>query len=530
MRRAAAGVAAVVALALPAVAHATAAHDAALARKGITLGVKKHWLKAADAQRYRADVTHALRDVSRLAPLRARVITSQLAQLTPLWSSYTSPRALTLFGQLEANMSYLETQRLPTTAVDITDDDGVVYRWFPNLGFEFHPLASFGALNSAAAAQDTGKTQALANALVARAIPRGSRLIWEYQFRFGSGRPPWASGLAQAVAAQALARSAALLDDPALGAAAVRAFASVSPLTLELSSGPWIRLYGFNSEIVLNAQLQAALSVLEYAQSTEDAKASVLAQQLTATAEKMLPRFDTGDWSLYELGGAYASKSYEKFVTDLLQKLAAKTGDPFWVATSQRFHAYYYDPPLVTQTTTPPTIYPQPADGYLDTAPISLTLNMRASVTLAVGGKVTTYRWAAGPHTVNWSPVGLAPGTYPVQITATSYAGHKATYSLAPIVVQFDTVAPAIAAQPTLSGSTLTWSFTDPGTPTVDLAVDFSDPAGVNPAQTVELGPLPLSGTATVAIPPGTWNATLRATNTAGLTTTVLLGTFIQPG
>jgi hypothetical protein len=531
MRRAAAGVAAVVALAVPAVAHATATHDAALARKGIALGVKKHWLKAADAQRYRADITHALRDVSRLAPLRARVIGSQLAQLTPLWSSYTSPRALTLFGQLEANISYLETQKVPTTAVDITEDDGVVYRWFPNMGFEFHPLASFGALNSAAAAQDTDETQALADALVARAIPRGSRLIWEYQFKFGIGRPPWASGLAQAVAAQALARSAALLDDPAIGAAAVRAFASVSPLTLKLSSGPWIRLYGFNSEIVLNAQLQAVLSLLEYAQSTEDAQATALAQQLGVAAEKLLPRFDTGDWSLYELGGAYASKSYEKFVTDLLQKLAARTGDPFWVATAERFHAYYYDPPQVTQPTSPPTIYPQPADGYLDTAPITVNLSMRASVTLAVAGRVTTYRWAAGPHTVNWKPpAGLAPGTYPVQMTTTSYAGHKATISLAPVVVQFDTAPPAIAAPPTLSGSTLTWSFTDPGTPTIDIAVDFSDPAGVNPTQTVELGPQRLAGSATVAIPPGTWNATLRATNTAGLTTSVLLGNFTQPG
>jgi D-glucuronyl C5-epimerase C-terminus len=303
------------------------------------------------------------------------------------------------------------------------------------------------------------------------------------------------------------------------------------PLTMKLPTGPWIRLYGFNSEIVLNAQLQAVLSVLEYAQSTEDAKATALAQQLGSTAEKLLPRFDTGDWSRYELGGGYASASYEKFVTDLLQKLAAKTGDPFWVTTSQRFHAYYYDPPQVTQTAPPPTIYPQPADGYLDIAPITVSLNMRASVTLAVGGKVTTYRWAAGPHTVNWTPAaGLAPGTYPVQVTATSYAGHKATYSLAPVVVQWDTAPPAIAAPPTLSGTTLTWSFGDPGTPTVDLAVDFSDPAGVNPTQTIELGPLPLTGTATVSIPPGTWAATLRATNTAGLTTTVLLGNFTQPG
>jgi hypothetical protein len=531
MKRAAALVAAVVALVVPAVAHATVAHDAALARKGITLGVKKHWLKAADAQRYRTDVTRALRDVSQLPPLRARVITAQLAQLTPLWNSYTSPRALTLFGQLEANLSYFEAQQVPATQMDITDADGVVYRWFPNLGFEFHPLASFGALNGFAAAQNADTTQALANALVARAIPRGSRLIWEYQFRFGTGRPPWASGLAQAVAAQALARSAALLDDPSLGAAAVRAFASVSPLTLSLASGPWIRLYGFNSEVVLNAQLQAVLSLLEYAQSSEDPKASALAQQLGATAEKLLPRFDTGDWSLYELGGGHASTSYEKFVTDLLAKLAAKTADPFWVATAQRFHAYYYDPPQITQATPPPTIYPQPADGYLDTAPIAVNLSMRASVTLAVAGRVSTYRWSAGPHTVNWKPpAGLAPGTYPVQMTAMSYAGHKATFSLAPVIVQSDTTPPAVAVQPTLSGPTLTWSFTDAGTPNVDIAVDFSDPAGVNPTQTVDLGRLPLAGSATVTVPPGTWNATLRATNTAGLTTTVLLGTFTQPG
>ena len=47
------------------------------------------------------------------------------------------------------------------------------------------------------------------------------------------------------------------------------------------------------------------------------------------------------------------------------------------------------------------------------------------------------------------------------EITSTSSIGNSS------IVVQFDTVAPAIAVQPTLSGSTLAWSFTDPGTPTV---------------------------------------------------------------
>jgi D-glucuronyl C5-epimerase-like protein len=528
MRRTAAGVAAVIALAAPGVAHASTTHDAALARRGITAALKHHWLKPPDAERYRADVTRALRDVHTLAPLRARAIAAQLSELTPMWTSYISPRALTLFAQLEANMSYLETHRFPTGRIDISDQEGVVYRWFPAHGFEFHPLANFGVLNRYAATKNVEATQTLAQALLARAIPRGPRLIWEYEFRFGSGRPPWASGMAQAVAAQAFARSAALLEDTDLGAAAVRAFASVPPFLVSLPSGPWIRLYGFSHELVLNAQLQAILSLLEYSQQSEDVQAGALAQQLSAAAQKLWPRFDTGDWSLYELGGGYASRAYEKFVTDLLQKLAAKTSDPFWVETAQRFHAYYYDPPQIAQPTPPPTVW-LPVDGYLDSAPITVSVSMRARVTLAIAGKVTTYRWAAGTHTVNWKlPAELAPGTYPVQASAVSYAGHRATVPLAPLVVQVDTAPPTVTA--TLSGATLAWQAIDPGTPWVDLNVDLVDPAGVNPPQTIAVGREPLTGTATLTLPPGTWQATLRATSSAGLTATVLLGTFTQAG
>jgi hypothetical protein len=529
MKRAAAGVAAAVALALPAVAHATAAHDAAVARKGITLAVQKRWIKPEDAYRYRTTVTHALRDIKTLPKLRGYVVASQLSQLTPLASSYTSPRALALFSQLDANLAYLETHRLPTTRVDITDDDGVVYRWFPRLGFEFHPLANFGALNNAAATQDADATRTLADALVARAIPRDTRLLWEYQFRFAGGRPPWASGMAQAVAAQALARAAALLGDTNLAAAAVRAYASVSPLLMSLPSGPWIRLYGFNNQIVLNAQLQAILSLLEYSTSQEDAAASGLAQQLSAAAEAMFPRFDTGDWSRYQLGGAYATREYQKFVTDLLAKLARQTQDPFWVETSQRFHAYYYDAPTVTQPAPPAEIWPQPLDGWLDVAQIQITLSMRASVTLAVGGQISTYRLNAGTRTIAWKPPpGLAAGTYPASISATSYAGHKATFKLAPVVVRWETAGPPLTAS--LAGTTVTWQATDPGTPWLALAIDLADPAGVNPPQTLDLGQQPTAGSLVLTLPAGTWHVTLRAANSAGLTTPYDLGTVVQPG
>jgi hypothetical protein len=529
MRRAAVGVAAFVALVAPAVATATPAHDAIVVRRGITHALKAHWVKPADAQRYRASVSRALRDISRLPRLRANVVASQLSQLTPFSPSYTSPRALTLFSQLETNLSYFETHPLPATRVDVAGDDGVVYRWFPRLGLEFHPLANFGALNNDAAGSDADATRLLADALLARAIPRTGRLIWEYPFRFEGGRPPWASGMAQAVAAQALARASAQLEDATLADAAVRAFASVPPFLLDLPSGPWIRLYGFNGQVVLNAQLQAILSLLEYSQRSGDPEAADLAQQLTASAQALFPRFDTGDWSRYQLGGAYATREYETFVTDdtdELAKLARQTQDPFWVATSQRFHAYLYSPPKVTQPAPPPTIWP---DGYLDTAPIQITLSQRASVTLAVAGKVSTYRLGGGSHTLTWTPpAGLAAGTYPVKLSAVTYAGKRATFTLAPIVVQFDTQPPPIT--PTLAGTTLTWQSDDPGTRWLALAVDLTDPAAVNPPQTLDLGQQPTSGTTILAVPPGTWQATLRATNSAGLTTTLPLGTITQPG
>jgi hypothetical protein len=531
MRRAAAGVAAVVALAVPAVAHASTTRDAALARKGIALAVKRHWIKAPDAYRYRSAVTRAVRDAKTLAPLKRLVIASQLSQVTPLWSSYTSPRALALFSQLETNLDYLEANRVPTTKVDVTDDEGVVYRWFPRLGLEFHPLANFGALNNAAAKQDVDATRVLADALLARAIPRDKRLIWEYQFRYSGGRPPWASGMAQAVAAQALARASALLQDPNLGAAAVRAYDSVPPFLLDLSTGPWIRLYGFNGQIVLNAQLQSILSLLEYSQTTGDGEAETLAEELSTSAQAMFPRFDTGDWSRYQLGGAYATREYQKFVTDLLAKLARQTQDPFWVETSARFHAYLYDPPIVTQPSPPGEVWPQPVDGWLDTAQITLSLSMRASVTLAVGGVVSTYKLPAGTRTITWKPPAtMGAGTYPAQVRAKSYAGNQKTYPLAPVVVRVETGGPAIGAA-AFDGVTLTWSATDPGTPWLALAVDLVDPAGVNAPVTLDAGRQTVSaGSVPLAPPLGTWQATLRATNSAGFTTTFPLGTFTTPG
>ena len=508
MRRAAAGVAAAALLsAFPSVAQA--ASSVALARKGLTNALRHHWLKADDVRRYRGMLYRADRDLKRLPKLRAAVIAAQLSQLTPRWDSYVRPRALALFSQLDVNLDYLETHILPPHRIDVTGDDGVVYRWFPRHGLEFHPLASFAALNGSRDAET-------ASALAARGIPRGGALVWEYPFRFGSARPPWTSGMAQAVAAQALARAG--LPD-----AARRAYLGVPPLTMQLTGGPWVRLYSSTREVVLNAQLQSIVSLYEYAELTGDTSASDLAAALADAAHSYFPRFDTGDWSRYELGGGYASRDYQTFVTTLLTRLGARTQDPFWLDTARRFRDYLFSPPQITQAAPPAGIWPQPLDGWLDVAQIPVTLSQRASISIAIAGAVSTYRLSAGPHVLTWKPPpGLAPGTYPVSVAAVTYAGNRATVQLAPVVVQWDTQPPPVTA--TFADGLLSWQSTDAGTPSLALAIDLVDPTGAAPPQTLDLGQHSVSGTAVVTLPAGTWQATLRATNSARLTTAVDLG------
>ena len=516
------------ALAVAAPASSATASSATLAQRGITAAVKNGWLKAPDAQRYRADVYLAQHGIRFLPKLRARVLAVQLGEVSAIWDSYTSPRALALFSQLEENIAYLDTHRIPDVATDVAAQDGVVYRWFPDKGLEFHPLANFAQLNNLASAKNSAATGTLAAALVARAIPRGGSLLWEYAFPEGPGRAPWASGLAQAVAAQALSRAGVLLGDSTLLAAAARAYAAIpGKLDLETSAGPWIRLYGFDHEIVLNAQLQAILSLAEYGKTASDAGAVSLADQMMAAARSLLPRFDTGDWSRYELGGGYAKSSYQIFVTTLLGKLAKQTQDPFWQDAATRFTNYTYEPPQVTQPDPPPAllVVPQPLDGWLDTAGIPLTLSKRASLNVAVAGKVLTYRnLARGAHTLTWKPgPGVTPGTYAVTVQATDFTGKRATFHLAPVTVVWDTLPPPVVAQVDATTLVLSWQASDPGTPWLELKLDLSDPTGVQPPQQIDLGQQPTAGTLQLAIPPGTWNAALEATNSAAFTTTVPL-------
>src|SRR3954465_13287067 len=339
----AAAVAAVLALAAVLVHGASSStpqwqKDVGLITKGIARAQAAGRIDEGDAAEFRLDVSEAARVLPKLPSSRYRNLAAVVHQVAGFWKGYDPARGRPLFSMLAFNTRWFAThwdQKAGTDVVDYTD--GTWYRAFPGIGFQFHPLEEFGKLNNFVAQKNSARAAQLAQALVDRSVVRGGGLAREYYFRFEGGRPPWISGMAQAVAAQALSRAGTLLADPTLTAASQRVYRTVPLLTRPVQTGPWIRLYAFNNATVLNAQLQTIVSLQDYATQTGDQAAVNLASRLQAAAAGLLPRFDTGYWSLYALGGGEAPLGYHKYVVRLLAILVRRTQDPTLATYAQHF-------------------------------------------------------------------------------------------------------------------------------------------------------------------------------------------------
>ena len=419
-RLAAAAAGALLLAAAPAYA---ATSDAELARRGLARAVSGGALAPLDAESYRASVADAVAALRWLPEPRAANLRAVLRDVAAQWRRYDYPRALALFSMLDANTTYLATHALPAQRIDIEGPDGIVYRYFAGRGFQFHPLGNFARLNAHVSARRTEETRRLAEALVERAVPTGGGVTWEYFFAFG-GPSRWTSGMAQAVAAQALARAGALVGDPALTELGRLAYAAVPHrLARPLAGGQWVRLYSFSDMAVLNAQLQAIHSVAEYAELAGDDAARAYAVELRKAARALLPRFDTGAWSLYALDGRESPLNYHDYVVALLRRLTVKTGEPDWRAVAARFAEYRRHSPVLQIT----------RFSYRKNTRVVFRLSKVSRVTVRVGDDVLSVVRPRGTHVLTWKPKRSGPGVYNVLVSAVDLAGNMAR--LPPIVV-----------------------------------------------------------------------------------------------
>jgi hypothetical protein len=378
-------------------------------------------LTPAAARLDRRVIAHSVHLIRTLPPSRRARVEVALEQVGALGKRLTAPRAVAVFGQLQANDDYFARHGVPRGGTDIAAADGIVYRYFPGRCFEFHPLANVSALNAHVAAKDVAGARRLAEALIARAVPRGGGVAWEYYFPYGGGRPPWVSGMAQAVGAQAFARAGSLVTDAsaALLTEATSAFRTVPRLTTQVAAGPWIRLYSFSKNPVLNAQLQSVVSLKTYAAAASDATATALASRMEQAAAATLSRFDTGYWTDYSLAGNPSPLSYEKFVIRLLHKLARD--DPRFAQAADRFATYLRQPPAFKLATGP-------------VGALRFWLSKPALVTARTpAGHSIRLSLDAGWHTFRWHEP-KRHGFFRVMVTAVDYAGNRASFDALPIV------------------------------------------------------------------------------------------------
>jgi hypothetical protein len=267
----------------------------------------------------------------------------------------TASRMPALFLQLSRNREFFGARSAPYAGARITfKGSPVVFQEYAGQGLQIQPLANFGLVNGKIthcrhdpSTCDKKGIKQLLDDMVALRSTRSNFTTWEYWFYFGGGRPPWTSGISSGAALDALARASAksILDDTSylkIAHAALGVFRHAPSVGVRMRTrnGSHYLIYSFDRhQWVLNAFLESIIGLFDYAKVAKDDTARALWVAGNNEARVELPKFDTGRWSRYSLGGPLASTSYHALVVDFLDKLCSHLGEPY-CTYHKKFKAY----------------------------------------------------------------------------------------------------------------------------------------------------------------------------------------------
>jgi hypothetical protein len=353
----------------------------------------------------------------------------------------------------------------------------LVWQYYTGEGLQIQWLGTFGKANALWKIKThDDDLRKLLDAALALAAQRAGGIAFEYLFDFDGGAPPWASGLAQGTAIQALSRAAIRLNEPRYFEAARSAlgiFREPPPSGVKIATplGAHYLIYSFAPQMrVLNAFTQALNGLHDFAVFANDAEGRAMFTAGEAELRAELPEYDTGAWSRYSLH-TEADLSYHKLARDFLESLCTRLREdaaapapgaavapapPAAVGSAQTGGA----PPLPLPA---PTAPPAPAVALPDATPycteaqrftlylrqppvvrivskraragkaaaLRFDLSKPSTVKLAVvhGGRtylVSTAQLESGHHSLRW-PRPQAGSGYIVQLRATDLAGNVAT-------------------------------------------------------------------------------------------------------
>lgn len=206
----------------------------------------------------------------------------------------------------------------------------LVWQSYPGQGIQIQWLGTFARANQLYLAGGYGdELGELLDEIAANAVPRAGGVAWEYLFSFGGGRPPWASGLAQATAIQALSRGAVRLKRPSYFGTARSALAlfEVPPpsgVRVATAAGAHYLAYTYApGQRIFNAFFQAVVGLHDFAALANDPRARALYLAGVREAAVEVRTADTGSWSLYSPGVA-SDVGYHKVLRDFARSLCRR--------------------------------------------------------------------------------------------------------------------------------------------------------------------------------------------------------------
>jgi hypothetical protein len=268
--------------------------------------------------------------------------------------------------------------------VPLLDYKGDIGRQHNPIAIAQYGLARFNRWCDADAVADRMAWLRIARWLERSMLPNAWGVpVWMHQFDWPYRqllKAPWYSGLAQGNGLSLLTRAARTTGDRGFASAAHRAFES---MRLDVKSGgviatddkgnTWIEEYLVDPPShILNGFIWALWGVYDYAKWSGSDEARRLFEACAATIEDVLPEYDTGRWSLYELpacpepsrgarpepgrgacpepgrgaGGApmLASRYYHQLHIVQLRVMERMTGNPSFGAVANRWQRYLESP------------------------------------------------------------------------------------------------------------------------------------------------------------------------------------------
>jgi hypothetical protein len=317
-------------------------------------------ITASQATSYRRTYVNTRHEIARLSGVRAQELASALGIVRGIAArgSLTASRMPFVFLTLHRNLGWWSSRGRPApgsggepgakgrhckplASLDVRaasvkfPGSGILFEYYPGLGLQLQVNGTFSSIDSKLKYGSLAAATA-AGATLDEMLPLASRrhglLTWEYEFPFEGAEPPWTSGLSQATAIEALVRAAARLNRPdflkvALRLARLFAVAPRVGVRVRLSAGDWFLLYSFDSsQLVLNADLDALIALHDLRVATGSQFVAGLLRSGLRALEHYLPRFDTGKWSYYALGGPLADLNYHVLNLELARDLCQRTG------------------------------------------------------------------------------------------------------------------------------------------------------------------------------------------------------------